>query len=80
MLYRVTLVKADISEERSTTITKVIRNGELRTTLAVISNQSTLRNISWVRTRAKMGNIPEGGILLVAFCLVNFNGRGLMKG
>jgi hypothetical protein len=46
MLRRVALVITDVSEERSAIIIRVIRIGELGTTLAVTSNRSTLwRNI-----------------------------------
>jgi hypothetical protein len=40
MLLRVTLVRAGDSEERSASITRVTRIGELGTTLAVTSNRS----------------------------------------
>jgi hypothetical protein len=48
MLRRVALVRTDISEERSASIIKVRRIGELETTSAVTSNRSsaTLRNIT----------------------------------
>jgi hypothetical protein len=42
----------DVSEERSASIIKVARIGELETTLVVSSNRSTLRR-----------NIPEDGVL-----------------
>jgi hypothetical protein len=41
MLLRVVLVRTDISEERTADIIRVTRIGELGTTLAVSSNQST---------------------------------------
>jgi hypothetical protein len=44
MLRRVTLVRTDVSEERSSSIIRVTRIVELGT-LAVISNQHTLRNV-----------------------------------
>jgi hypothetical protein len=43
MLRRVALVRTDASEERSASIIKVTRIGELGTALAVSSNGSTLR-------------------------------------
>jgi hypothetical protein len=42
MLRRVALVRTDVSEELSTSFIRVTRIGELRTTLAVTSNQRTL--------------------------------------
>jgi hypothetical protein len=42
-LHRVALVRIDVSEERSASIIKVTRIGELGTTLTVTSNRSTLR-------------------------------------
>jgi hypothetical protein len=43
MLRRVALVKTDVSEERSASIIRVTRIGELGTSLAVTSNRRTLR-------------------------------------
>jgi hypothetical protein len=43
MLRRVALVRTDVPEERSASIMRVTRIGELGTTLAVISNRRTLR-------------------------------------
>jgi hypothetical protein len=43
MLRRVALVKTDVSEELSASITRVTRIGELETMLAVSSNRPTLR-------------------------------------
>jgi hypothetical protein len=43
MLRHVALVRTDVSEERSATIIRVTRIGDLGTTLAVTSNRSTLR-------------------------------------
>jgi hypothetical protein len=45
MLRRVALVRTVVSEECITTITRVKRIGELRTTLAVISLRSVLRSL-----------------------------------
>jgi hypothetical protein len=67
MLRSVALVRADVSEECSTTIIKATRNGELGTTLAVTINRSTLHAsiASYVPTLLpNVGcNIPEDGIL-----------------
>jgi hypothetical protein len=41
MLRRAALVRTDISEERSSSIIKVTRMGELRATLSITSNRST---------------------------------------
>jgi hypothetical protein len=43
MLHRVALVRTDVSEELSVSFIRVTRIGELGTTLAVTSNQYTLR-------------------------------------
>jgi hypothetical protein len=43
MLRRVALVRTDVSGERSASIIRVTRIGELGTTLAVTSDQRTLR-------------------------------------
>jgi hypothetical protein len=43
MLRRVTLVRTDVSEERSASITRVTRIGDLGTTLALTNNRRTLR-------------------------------------
>jgi hypothetical protein len=51
LLSRVGLVRTDISEERLACIFKVTTIDELRTTLAVTSNRSTLRDV------------PEVGVL-----------------
>jgi hypothetical protein len=42
MLHHVALVRIDVSEDRSATIIRVTRIGELGTTLAVTSNWSPL--------------------------------------
>jgi hypothetical protein len=42
MLRRVALVRTDVSEEPSASFIRVIRIGELGTTLAVTSNRRTL--------------------------------------
>jgi hypothetical protein len=43
MLGRAALVRTDVSEERSTSIIRVTKIGELGTTLAVTSNRRMLR-------------------------------------
>jgi hypothetical protein len=43
MLRRVALVRTNVSEERSASIIRVTRIGELGTALAVTSNRRTLR-------------------------------------
>jgi hypothetical protein len=49
MLCRVVLVRTDVSEELSASFIRVKRIGELRTTLAVISNRRTLRRNTTLR-------------------------------
>jgi hypothetical protein len=53
MLHRVALVTTDVSEERSASIIRVTRFGELGTTLAVTSNR-----------RATQRHTSEDGFLL----------------
>jgi hypothetical protein len=43
MLRRVAILRTDVSEERSTSIIRMTRIGELGTTLAVTSNRRALR-------------------------------------
>jgi hypothetical protein len=67
------LVGSDVSEERSASIIRETRIGELGTTLIVSSNRSTLRKIlimeairspdTSVLTRATRRRIAENGIL-----------------
>jgi hypothetical protein len=78
MLRHVALVRADISEELSTSIISITRIGELGTTLAVTSNRRTLRRTLMEEalssygtsdlTRATQHNIPEDTILHSHHC------------
>jgi hypothetical protein len=53
MLRHVALVRTDVSEERSTSVIRVTRIGELGTTLAVTSNRCVLRRNSHCRENLK---------------------------
>jgi hypothetical protein len=59
MLRRVALVRTDVSKELSASFIRVIRIGELGTTLAVTSNRRTMRR----NTRSTRRNVPEDTIL-----------------
>jgi hypothetical protein len=60
MLRHVALVRTDVSDEHSASFIRVTRIGELGTTLAVTSNQRTLRRNTKSHSRH---NIPEDAIL-----------------
>jgi hypothetical protein len=65
MLRRVTLVRTNVSEERSASFNRVTRIGELGTTLAVTSNQRTLvflRSVRWLLVTASV--VPNSPILV----------------
>jgi hypothetical protein len=62
MLRRVALVRTDVSEERSASIVRVIRIGELGTTLAVTSNRCTLRRVRRLLVTANV--VPSSPILI----------------
>jgi hypothetical protein len=63
MLRRVTLVRIDVSEERSTSFIMVRRIDELGTTLAVTSNRRTLqRKRKWLLVIASV--VPSSPILV----------------
>jgi hypothetical protein len=62
MLRRVAPVRTDVSEEPSASFIKVARIGELGTTLAVTSNQGTLR--SMLRLLVTASVVPSSLILV----------------
>jgi hypothetical protein len=64
MLRRVALVRTDVSEELSTSIIRVTRISELRTTLAVTSNrrEEFLRSVR--RLLVKANGVPSSPILV----------------
>jgi hypothetical protein len=66
MLGRVALVRTDVSEEISPSFIRVTRIGELRTTLAVINNQSTLQVFlrSGLRLLDTASVVPSSPILV----------------
>jgi hypothetical protein len=62
MLRHVALVRTDVSEEPSTFFIRVTRICELGTTLAVMSNQSTLRSVRQLLVTACV--VPSSPILV----------------
>jgi hypothetical protein len=65
MLRRVLLVRTDVSEELSASITRVRRIGELGTTPAVTSNRLTLRRNTSVRRLLVTARIVPNSPILV---------------
>jgi hypothetical protein len=65
MLHRVALVRTDVLEERSASFIRVTRIGELGTTLAVTSNQSTLVFLRSVRRLLVIASIVPGSQILI---------------
>jgi hypothetical protein len=63
MLRRVALVRTDVSEELGASFIRVIRLGELGTTLAVTSNRRTLRRNTklplFIVTAVKTSNLTD---------------------
>jgi hypothetical protein len=67
MLCHVTLVRADVSEERSASFIRVTKIGELGTMLAVTSNRRTLqRNTTCVRRLLVTAGVAPSSPILVA--------------
>jgi hypothetical protein len=66
MLCRVALARTDVSEELSTSFIRVIRIGELGTTLAVTSNRRTLRRNTSVRLLLVTASVVPNSQILVA--------------
>jgi hypothetical protein len=69
MRRHVALVRTEVSEECIASIIRMIRIGELGTTLAVTSNRITLlRNVNYMRTEpfewVTSARVEEGGGLL----------------
>jgi hypothetical protein len=62
MLRRVALVRTDVSEERSASFIRVIRVGEIGTTLAVTGNRLFLRNLRRLLVTASV--VPSSPILV----------------
>jgi hypothetical protein len=62
MLRRVALVRTDVSEELSASFIRMTRIGELQTTLAVTSNQHTLRRN--IRLPVTANVVPSSPILV----------------
>jgi hypothetical protein len=68
MLHRLAVVTTDVSEEPSASFNKVIRIGEIGTTLAVTSNRRTLRRNTAVdemrRLLVTVSVVPSSPILV----------------
>jgi hypothetical protein len=67
MLRRVALVRIDVSDERSASVIRVTRIGELGTTLALISNRRTLRKNTILATLMKEALISSETSVLTGF-------------
>jgi hypothetical protein len=65
MLRRVALVRADVSEELSTSFIRVTRIGQLGTTLAVTSNRCTLLFLRSVRRLLVTASVVPSSLILV---------------
>jgi hypothetical protein len=76
MLRRVAVVRPDVSEERSASLIRMTRIGELGTTLAVTSNRRSVRRllvtvtpqslIQWVPGIKRQGRQADGSLLTSA--------------
>jgi hypothetical protein len=64
MLRRVALVRIDVSEERSASIIRVTRSGELGTTLAVPSNRHKQQRNAMRRLLVTASVVPSSPILV----------------
>jgi hypothetical protein len=76
MLRHVALVRTDVSEERSASIIRVTRIGELGTPLAVTSHRRRLRRntnyivfLRWVRRLLVKANVVPGSLILVTLMI-----------
>jgi hypothetical protein len=70
ILRHVPLVRTEVSEERSASIIKVTKIGEIGTKIAVSSNRRTLRRV-FLRSFRRLlvtGNVPNS-LILVTFMM-----------
>jgi hypothetical protein len=63
-----TLVRTDVSEERSVSITRVTRIGELGTTLTINSNRSTLQRNTFLVTANVTRSMILSTLMIEAIC------------